>query len=98
LIYLNSISPGCTPRAAASLRIVTKRGFSLPVSNRLIVLAAIPEALAKSSWLINFLSRICFNDGMNIYYHNAMVLTILYSICYGNAIVLLVTIDFDSLN
>ena len=55
---------GSTPRALASLRIVTKRGFRSPFSNRQIALVVTPDSLERSAWLITLLILNSLRVGM----------------------------------
>ena len=67
-----SISPGCTPKALASLRMVRKYGFCLPPSIWLTVSLPNPAFWASLPWVRNCLSRNSFKLGiLLIFYHNA---------------------------
>ena len=54
MAYENSISPGSTLRALASLRIVLNVGFCLPVSKRLIVSLPTSDFSARSAYYYIF--------------------------------------------
>jgi hypothetical protein len=70
-----SIVEGSTPRAFASLRIVTKFGFCLPVSRRQMVSYATPDLAERSLWLNIALSLNSFNFTI-LFYHNTNSITI----------------------